>query len=63
MLLFNILMHLIVSNYISIGDFGCSEEALIVCAMTQIQNVFITPSDKKVASVSGFGMLITFSEI
>lgn len=56
-------MHLIVSNYISIGDFGCSEEAIIVCAMTQIQNVFITPSDKKVASVSGFGMLITFSEI
>ncbi|BFZ19516.1 hypothetical protein BsWGS_22555 [Bradybaena similaris] len=35
---------------LSSGDFGCSEEAIIVCAMTQIQNVFITPSDKKVAS-------------
>jgi len=32
------------------GEFGCSEEALIVCAMTQIQNVFVTPSGKKVTA-------------
>uniref|UniRef100_A0A0B7A8J7 RNA helicase n=1 Tax=Arion vulgaris TaxID=1028688 RepID=A0A0B7A8J7_9EUPU len=35
---------------LSSGDFGCSEEAIIVCAMTQIQNVFVTPSNRKAAS-------------
>ncbi|GFS16134.1 DEAH (Asp-Glu-Ala-His) box polypeptide 35 [Elysia marginata] len=32
---------------LSSGQFGCSEEAITVCAMTQIQNVFVTPSGKK----------------
>ncbi|XP_005103973.1 probable ATP-dependent RNA helicase DHX35 [Aplysia californica] len=35
---------------LSSGEFGCTEEALIVCAMTQIQNVFVTPSDRKMAA-------------
>ncbi|XP_059163532.1 probable ATP-dependent RNA helicase DHX35 [Physella acuta] len=35
---------------LSSEKFGCSEEAIIVCSMTQIQNVFITPSDKKLAA-------------
>ncbi|XP_046552871.1 probable ATP-dependent RNA helicase DHX35 [Haliotis rubra] len=30
------------------GEFECSEEALTVAAMTQIQNVFVTPSGKKI---------------
>ena len=34
------------------GQFGCSEEAITVCAMTQIQNVFVTPSGKKKEMVS-----------
>ncbi|XP_052062495.1 probable ATP-dependent RNA helicase DHX35 isoform X3 [Mytilus californianus] len=29
------------------GNFGCSEEAITVAAMTQIQNVFVTPSGNK----------------
>lgn len=32
---------------LSSGQFGCSEEAITVCAMTQIQNVFVTPSGRK----------------
>ncbi|CAL1538482.1 unnamed protein product [Lymnaea stagnalis] len=35
---------------LSSGDFGCSEEAIIVCAMSQIQNVFVTPSDRRLAA-------------
>ncbi|KAK0043117.1 ATP-dependent RNA helicase DHX35 [Biomphalaria pfeifferi] len=34
---------------LSSGEFGCSEEAIIICAMSQIQNIFVTPSDKKMA--------------
>ncbi|KAK6185965.1 hypothetical protein SNE40_008091 [Patella caerulea] len=30
------------------GDYECSEEALTVTAMTQIQNVFVTPSSQKI---------------
>ncbi|XP_048253674.1 probable ATP-dependent RNA helicase DHX35 [Haliotis rufescens] len=30
------------------GEFECSEEALTVAAMTQIQNVFVTPSGQKI---------------
>ncbi|XP_064641577.1 probable ATP-dependent RNA helicase DHX35 [Lineus longissimus] len=32
------------------GEFGCSEEAITIAAMMQIQNVFFTPSNQKVAS-------------
>ncbi|ESO82671.1 hypothetical protein LOTGIDRAFT_211312 [Lottia gigantea] len=32
------------------GEYGCSEEALSVAAMTQIQNVFITPSSQRIQS-------------
>ena len=46
-----------ICKYVS-GEFGCSEEALIVCAMTQIQNVFVTPSGKKVTAVSAAHFLI-----
>ena len=35
-----------------VGDFGCSEEAMIVAAMSQIQNVFVTPTGQKSSSVS-----------
>ena len=33
-------------------DFQCSEEAVTIAAMTQIQNVFVTQSVQKHASVS-----------
>ena len=33
------------------GDFGCSEEILTIAAMLQIDNVFLTPFDKKKAAV------------
>ncbi|XP_060582526.1 probable ATP-dependent RNA helicase DHX35 [Ruditapes philippinarum] len=29
------------------GEFGCSEEAVIIAAMSQIQNVFVSPSGQK----------------
>ncbi|XP_076470144.1 putative ATP-dependent RNA helicase DHX35 isoform X2 [Babylonia areolata] len=29
------------------GEYGCSQEALTVAALTQIQNIFITPSGKR----------------
>ncbi|KAK3085550.1 hypothetical protein FSP39_005176 [Pinctada imbricata] len=32
------------------GDFGCSEEAVIMAAMSQIQNVFVTPTLQKSSS-------------
>ncbi|XP_065827461.1 probable ATP-dependent RNA helicase DHX35 [Oscarella lobularis] len=32
------------------GDFGCSEEILTIAAMLQIDNVFLTPFDKKKAA-------------
>ncbi|KAH9499114.1 ATPdependent RNA helicase [Bulinus truncatus] len=32
------------------SDFGCSEEAIIVAAMSQIQNIFVTPSDRRMAA-------------
>lgn len=32
------------------GDFQCSEEAVTIAAMTQIQNVFVSPSGQKHAS-------------
>lgn len=32
------------------GEFQCSEEAVIIAAMTQIQNVFITPMGEKSAA-------------
>ena len=39
-------------------DFKYSEEAVSIAAMTQIQNVFVTPSGQKHASVSrGHGLM------
>ncbi|XP_074646855.1 putative ATP-dependent RNA helicase DHX35 isoform X2 [Tubulanus polymorphus] len=35
---------------LSSGDLGCSEEAVIIAAMTQIQNIHITISGKKITS-------------
>ena len=34
------------------GDFECSVEALIIAAMTQIQNVFVVPPNQKLQAVS-----------
>ena len=34
------------------GKYGCSEEVITVAAMTQIQNVFVTPSGQKSSAVS-----------
>ena len=34
------------------GEYECSQEALTVAALTQIQNIFITPSGKRKAAVS-----------
>ena len=34
------------------GEFQCSEEAVTIAAMTQIQNVFVSPSGQRHASVS-----------
>lgn len=34
------------------GEYECSQEALTVAAMTQIQNIFITPSGKRKTAVS-----------
>lgn len=39
-------------NEFCLGEFQCSEEAVIIAAMTQIQNVFITPLGEKFAAVS-----------
>ena len=44
-------MHLSFFGWLS-GEFQCSEEAVTVAAMSQIQNVFVTPSGQKHASVS-----------
>lgn len=41
-----------VSYCFCIGEFQCSEEAVIIAAITQIQNVFITPMGEKSAAVS-----------
>lgn len=35
-----------------VGEFGCSEEAVTIAAMSQIQNVFVSPTGQKHTSVS-----------
>ena len=35
-----------------VGEFGCSVEATQIAAMLQLENVFISPHNKKKASVS-----------
>ena len=32
------------------GELGCSEQAVTICAMMQIENVFTTPANEKIAA-------------
>ena len=40
------------NQFVFPGEFGCSEEALQIAAMLQLENIFIIPHNKRKAAVS-----------